>query len=556
MRQPSFMGSRSGAAGRLLSLLIALPVVNVVLLAPHWLLPGGAGAAWLALEAVVAAGAFAALPRTRWSLALAAGAGAALVLASLLMCAEAVAQQSLGRPLNLYLDLHLAGSVYRLMTGAFGLTRALLLLAGGALAVGAAVWLVAAALAPAGGAAPRRLPAVGIALAVVAAAGLAGHAPPGLAQRTAWPLVDIATAQARHLARMVREQEAFEAAIAAAPADYADVPGLLSRLRQRDVLLAFVESYGISALDDPRYAPVMRPRLDELGARAAAAGLQLATGTLVAPTQGGQSWFSHLSLTSGLWVDNQLRYDLLVASGRETLIDDFRRAGHRTVALMPANTLAWPEGERLGYDQILARKDIDYRGPPLNWVTMPDQFTWSYLERVRRAAARDARPLFAELGLISSHAPWTPILPVLDDWEGIGDGAVFGPWRDAGEPPEQLWLDHDRVREHFALALDYAINVVTGYAERYVDDRTLLIVLGDHQPAPLVTGTGASRAVPVHVLSGDAALLAPFLERGYAPGAWPDPAQPPARMDTFRDWFVRAFSAPLPGAGAATAAGG
>ena len=374
--------------------------------------------------------------------------------------------------------------------------------------------------------------------------------------RTAWPLVDIATAQARHLARMVRERETFEAAVAAAPADYADVPGLLSRLRRRDVLLAFVESYGISALDDPRYAQVMRPRLDELGARAAAAGLQLATGTLIAPTQGGQSWFSHLSLTSGLWVDNQLRYDLLVASGRETLIDDFRRAGHRTVALMPANTLAWPEGERLGYDRILARKDIDYRGPPLNWVTMPDQFTWSYLERVRRDAARDGRRLFAELGLISSHAPWTPILPVLDDWEGIGDGAVFGPWRDAGEPPERLWLDHDRVREHFALALDYAINVVTGYAERYVDDHTLLIVLGDHQPAPLVTGAGASRAVPVHVLSGDAALLAPFLERGYAPGPWPDPAQPPARMDTFRDWFVRAFSAPLHGAGAAPAAGG
>ncbi len=551
MRQPSFMDSRSGAAGRTLSLLIALPVVNVVLLAPHWLLPGGAGAAWLALEAVVVAGVSAALPRTRWSVALAAGGAAALVLASLLMCAEVVVQQSLGRPLNLYLDLHLVGSVYRLTTGAFGLARALLLLAGGALAVAAAVWLVAAALAPARGAPPGRLPAGGIVVAAVAVAGLAGHAPPALEQRTAWPLVEVATAQAHHLARMVREREAFEAVIGAAPVDYADVPGLLSRLRDRDVLLAFVESYGISALDDPRYAPVMRPRLDELEARAAAAGLHLATGTLVAPTQGGQSWFSHLSLTSGLWVDNQLRYDLLVASGRETLIDDFRRAGHRTVALMPANTLAWPEGERLGYDLILARKDIDYRGPPLNWVTMPDQFTWSYLERVVRGSARDTRPLFAELGLISSHAPWTPILPVLDDWEGIGDGAVFGRWRDAGESPEELWLDHDRVREHFALAVDYALNVVTGYAERYVDDRTLLIVLGDHQPAPLVTGAGASRAVPVHVLSGDAALIAPFLDRGYAPGAWPDPTRPPARMDTFRDWFVRAFSAPVSGAGAA-----
>lgn len=513
------------------------------MLAPHWLLPGGAGAAWLALEAVVVAGLFAVLPRARWSKALAAAAAAALVLASLLACAEAVARQSLGRPLNLYLDLHLAASVYRLLTGTFGLAPAALLLSGGALAAAAAVWLAVAVLTRATRSAPARRAAAGTVCAALLASLLAPYAAPALAQRTAWPALRTAGAQARHFRRMLREREAFAAALAAAPVDYADVPGLLSRLRGRDVLLAFVESYGMAALDDPRYAPVMRPRLDALAARTAAAGLHLATGALIAPTQGGQSWLSHLSLASGLWVDNQLRYDLLVASGRETLIDDFRRAGHRTVALMPANTLAWPEGERLGYDEILARQDIDYGGPPLNWVTMPDQFTWSYLERTVRAAGRDARPVFAELGLISSHAPWTPILPVLDDWDAIGDGAVFARWRDAGERPQDLWRDPDRVREHFALALDYALDVVTGYAERYVDERTLLIVLGDHQPAPLVTGEDASRAVPVHVASGDAALIAPFLERGYAPGAWPDPARPAARMDAFRDWFVRAFSA-------------
>lgn len=543
------------AMGRMPSLLVALAVVNVLLLAPRWLLPGSAGSAWLALEAVVVVSLFAALPRARWSAALAAATAAALVLASLLACAEAVAHQSLGRPLNLYLDLQLAASVYRLLSGTFGLAPAALLLSGGALAAAAAVWLAAVVLIRAARPAPARLTAAGQVCAVLLASLLATYATPALAQRTAWPALRAAAAQARHFGRMLREREAFAAALAAAPGDYADVPGLLSRLQGRDVLLAFVESYGMAALDDPLYAPIMRPRLDELAARAAAAGLQLATGALIAPTQGGQSWLSHLSLASGLWVDNQLRYDLLVASGRETLIDDFRRAGHRTVALMPANTLAWPEGERLGYDEILARQDIDYGGPSLNWVTMPDQFTWSYLERAVRAAGPDARPVFAELGLISSHAPWTPILPVLDDWDAIGDGAVFARWGDAGERPEDLWRDPDRVREHFALALDYALNVVTGYAERYVDERTLLIVLGDHQPAPLVTGEDASRAVPVHVASGDAALIAPFLERGYAPGAWPDPRRPAARMDAFRDWFVRAFSAPVVETGAATATG-
>ena len=326
------------------------------------------------------------------------------------------------------------------------------------------------------------------------------------------------------------------------------MPGFLGKLVDHDVVLAFIESYGVSALYDPRFSAVVLPRLDVLDGRMADAGLHLTTGALVAPTQGGESWLSHGSLSSGLWLDNQLRYDLMLASGRQTLIDDFRRAGHRTVALMPAITLAWPEGERLGYDQIFAHRNISYAGPALNWVTMPDQYTWFFLERaIRTTADADRRSVFAEVGLISSHAPWTPILPILDDWDSIGDGSVFAPWENAGERPNELWRDMDRVRDHYALSLDYAIGTMTSYAERYVDDRTLLIVLGDHQAAPLIVGDDASRAVPVHVISRDPALVQPFLDWGFQSGALPDPDRPPPGMDAFRDWFVRAFSKPATG---------
>ena len=66
--------------------------------------------------------------------------------------------------------------------------------------------------------------------------------------------------------------------------------------------------------------------------------------------------------------------------------------------------------------------------------------------------------------------------------------------------------------------------------------------MGDHQPAPLVTGEDASRAVPVHVISGDPAVVRPFLDWGFVEGTIPDPTRPVPRMDEFRDWFVRAFS--------------
>lgn len=144
--------------------------------------------------------------------------------------------------------------------------------------------------------------------------------------------------------------------------------------------------------------------------------------------------------------------------------------------------------------------------------------------------------------MISSHAPWTPILPVLDNWDEIGSGEVFAPWENAGEDPEDLWRDVERVREQYALSVEYALHTTVAYAERYVDERTLLIVIGDHQPAPLVTGPDVTWEVPVHVISGDASLVEPFLDWGFVEGTWPDPKPVDTGMDYFRDWFVRTYS--------------
>ncbi len=172
---------------------------------------------------------------------------------------------------------------------------------------------------------------------------------------------------------------------------------------------------------------------------------------------------------------------------------------------------------------------------------MPDQYTLAALERREREPG-ERRPLFAEVSLISSHAPWTPVAPVLEDWDAIGDGSLFSRWADMGDPPDVVWRDPERVRHQYTLAVDYVLGVLGSYAARFVDRRTLLILVGDHQPAPLITGEGASRDVPMHVISGDPELLEPFLARGFSAGMRPAPDQPAARMDGFRDWFLEAFS--------------
>jgi hypothetical protein len=359
-------------------------------------------------------------------------------------------------------------------------------------------------------------------------------------------VVDLFREQRVIMVRMLGERETFTAEMAAVPASYAGLPGLLEGLGRQEVILAFVESYGISAVEDPRYAPVVGPRLDDMERRLEAAGLHVVSGRLQAPSQGGQSWFGRGTVQSGLWLDNQLRYDLLLASPRETLVDDFRRAGYATAAVMPAITLAWPEGERFGYDRIFAHRDMEYAGPPINWVTKPDEYTWCFFQRRVRRTGPAERPLFTEVALISSHAPWVPILPVLGDCEAVGDGRIFQQWMEGSERPEELWRDVERIREHFAMAVEYALHTTLVFAERDLGPDALLIVMGDHQPAPLVTGEEASISVPVHVISGRPELLAPFLTWGFVSGAHPPPEDVEAggdlRMDRFRHWFVPTFS--------------
>jgi hypothetical protein len=97
------------------------------------------------------------------------------------------------------------------------------------------------------------------------------------------------------------------------------------------------------------------------------------------------------------------------------------------------------------------------------------------------------------------------------------------------------------LRDGYAQSLDYSLEAMAGFAERFLDEETLLVVLGDHQAAPWVTGASGPD-VPVHVIARDAELLEPFMDWGFRRGALPDPQGPAVRMDAFRGWFVRAFS--------------
>ena len=191
-------------------------------------------------------------------------------------------------------------------------------------------------------------------------------------------------------------------------------------LIDRDVLVIFLESYGRTSFDTPFFADTHLPRLRQGQQVLQDRGLAMASGFLTSPTHGGQSWLAHATLANGLWVNDQTRYQAAIASGRRTLFHHAADAGFRTAAVMPAIVRPWPEASTMGFQRILAAPDLGYRGQPFNWVTMPDQFTLAATDRLLRDGS-DLRRLFAQIALISSHAPWTPV-PEMLPWEDLGDG--------------------------------------------------------------------------------------------------------------------------------------
>jgi hypothetical protein len=198
---------------------------------------------------------------------------------------------------------------------------------------------------------------------------------------------------------------------------------------------------------------------------------------------------------------------------------------------MPANHRAWPEGSAFyGYDAIYDRRNLGYRGPDFGLPPMPDQYTLLALRR-RELAARRRAPLFAEVDLISSHAPWSRI-PRLIPWDDVGDGSIFD--RVPADAPAQ-------VRAAYGQSIEYSLRALFSFVQRYGDDDLVLVVLGDHQPATLVTGQGAGHDVPISVIAHDPAVMDRIAGWGWDDGMSPRPRAPVWPMAAFRDRFLTAF---------------
>jgi hypothetical protein len=270
-------------------------------------------------------------------------------------------------------------------------------------------------------------------------------------------------------------------------------------------------------------------------------GYTIASNRLISPTFGGGSWLAHATFASGVRLDDPVLYTLLMDSRRKLLPAYFKEAGWRTIGIAPGVKTPSSNARAWGFDREVYAGDLDYHGPAFGWFEIPDQFTLNRTTKIRSALGSDP-PVFTQVILVSSHIPFSPVPPYLADWNDSGTFASV-----SATAMEQIYRQPDwsRLAPEYLKSLCYDFAALEGWLTQRVPGDGLVIVLGDHQPPAVIGGLPEPPwTVPIHVLSRDPDLLAPFIAEGYVSGLFPAQKPPYRGMETFLSWFLTAFDHP------------
>jgi phosphatidylglycerophosphate synthase len=356
----------------------------------------------------------------------------------------------------------------------------------------------------------------------------------------------LAVAQVRETQAAFRDQRLFEQAIHSPdPQARIPAPDLLTGLRGKDVIIAFVESYGEVSVRGTSFSPGIDAVLNRAGASLSRAGWSTQSAWVTAPSYGGVSQLAHSTLQAGVWVDSTQRYAQLIGTQRFTLSGAFGKAGWRTVSDSPSDGPSWPPGKSFyHYDQLLHRSNVGYRGPTFSYALVPDQYTLAAFQRLELAPGH--KPVMAEIDLVSSHWPWTP-LPAMVPWDKVGDGSVFDSMPAKSASPITVERNVDLERQYYGRSIQYSMQALTSWVTELNDPNLVLILLGDEQPdAPISSPGRVSHDLPISIIARDPSVFRQIASWRWQDGLVPGRSAPLELMSAFRNQFLAAFSTAPP----------
>ncbi len=302
--------------------------------------------------------------------------------------------------------------------------------------------------------------------------------------------------------------------------DYRD-----ARLTRRpNIYFLFFESYGSVLYRRGDWRAAYQALLAQWEPRLRQAGWHMATTLSESPVWGGGSWMAYTSALFGLRVTEQQAYLALREQYQTLPYPNLGRYLHRQ-----GYTYAWvtPIARRLspslmeknrrfyGMDVWLTFEDLNYDGPLYGWgPAPPDQYVLGFM---REWAQGQSQPVFMVYLTQSSHYPWAPLPPVVDDWRLLAH--MHDPR--SGKADLEAWkqVPHAQVRRDYWNAVAYTWAQIGDFLLALEDPDAVVIVLGDHQP-PRVSARRDTYATILHICARDPAWVDALAAYGFRPGLW------------------------------------
>lgn len=358
-----------------------------------------------------------------------------------------------------------------------------------------------------------------------------------------WPLVGFAAVQERGIERQTYQEVCFLTAQcigynvrasvdlrrATARKSSAPVDSTYRRYDAVDwsarpsIYLVMVESYGTFLSTDPRISDSYERLMERAADSLRVSGWRTATAESAAPVFGGLSWLSVATVLTGTPVEHQPTYEVLRPKlprypHLEWL---FQKQGYETATLQPP-VRARP-GLRVrnpySFDRTFYFDDLDYKGPKYGWGVVPDQYSLSVAHEHFVETA--SKPFFVFFETVTSHGRWARRPPSLvDDPEVLNRmpkhvSPSVQKAASLGQTAVSKRSDSRSQHERFFRHIRYDWRVLVKYLRTKAPRKSLVIVLGDHQP---FFAESRSFTTPLHVLSQDQTLIAQFETYGFVPG--------------------------------------
>lgn len=132
------------------------------------------------------------------------------------------------------------------------------------------------------------------------------------------------------------------------------------------------------------------------------------------------------------------------------------------------------------------------------------------------------------------------ILALSFGWNQVGNGSIYNRTPEIHETGA-FWSNSPRVQAAYGTSIVYALNTLTSFVQHYGKKNLVMIVLGDHQPLPVVSGPHPNHDVPISIIAHDPKVLKRIGSWGWAAGLRPRHNAPVWPMSAFRNQFLTAF---------------